>query len=67
MNKYYEINYKLKTAQTFIVEAKSKKEAREVALEKLDEMSKQELMERFLAALDFNPVFSITGCKEVEY
>lgn len=64
---YYDVNYRLKTTSTFVVEAKSKKEAKEVALKQLFEMSKNELIERFLAALDFDPTFTITSCEIADW
>lgn len=64
---YYDINYRLKTTSTFTVEATSKHEAKELALNQLFNMSKNELIERFLAALDFDPTFTITSCEIADW
>ena len=63
--KGYEINYRLKTTSIFAVEAKNKKEAKEIALKELEQMSKEELIERFLDALEFEREFTITNCEEI--
>ncbi len=64
--KYYDINYRLKTTSLFTVEAKDEEDAKKVALEELDVMSKNELIERFLSALDFDPTFEITDVNLAE-
>lgn len=64
--KYYDINYRLKTTSLFTVEAKDEEDAKRVALEELDVMSKNELIERFLSALDFDPTFEITDVNLAE-
>lgn len=64
--KYYDINYRLETTSLFTVEAKDEEDAKRVALEELDCMSKNELIERFLSALDFDPTFEITNVNLAE-
>lgn len=62
--KYYDVNYRLETTSVFTVVAGSKTEARLVAEQMLNDMTKEELVDRFLAALDFEPNLVI---KSVEY
>ncbi len=50
--KIYEIGFTLEQSAAFLVEAKSKKEAREIAERELDKMSMREWMERIKAAVD---------------
>lgn len=64
--KYYDINYRLETTSLFTVEAKDEEDAKRVALAELDCMSKNELIERFLSALDFDPTFEITNVNLAE-
>ena len=56
----YDVYYRLKTASSVLVAAHNKEEARRIAAETLDDMSRDELASRFLAALDFAPNFQIT-------
>lgn len=62
--RYYDVNYRLETTSMFTVIAKSKSEARLVAEQMLNDMPRDELVDRFLAALDFEPNLVI---KSVEY
>lgn len=52
---YYDVNYRLETTSVFTVIAGSKSEARIIAEQMLNDMPKYELIDRFLAALDFEP------------
>lgn len=64
--KGYDVYYRLKTSSCLLVAAKNKQEAKEKALEELEEMSKDEIIDRFLAALDFEPEFEITYVEHVD-
>ena len=57
----YDINYRLKTTSLFTVAARTRSEAIKIAEHALDNMSKQELVERFLAALEFEPDFELVS------
>ena len=46
--------------------AHNKEEARRIAEQTLDDMSKEELVSRFLAALEFDPNFQITYIDRVD-
>lgn len=63
---YWDINYRLKTSSTFVVLARTKKEAREEAEKYLNNMSKEELAERYFAALTFSPDFAISSVEILE-
>lgn len=52
-NKIYDINFTLEEPACMTVEAHSLKEAREVGEEELNKISKKELIERLLAAVDY--------------
>lgn len=62
--KYYDVNYRLETTSVFTVVAGTKSEALLVAEQMLNDMPKDELVDRFLAALDFEPNLVI---KSVEF
>lgn len=67
--KYYDVNYRLETTSMFTVMAGSKTEARIIAEQMLDDMKKEELVDRFLAALDFEPnlvIKSVAYADDVE-
>lgn len=55
----YDVYYRLKTMSSVLVAAHSKEEARRIAEQTLEKMSREELVSRFLAALDFEPTFQI--------
>ena len=46
--------------------AHNKEEARRIAEQTLEDMSKEELVSRFLAALEFDPNFQITYIDRVD-
>lgn len=54
------------TASSVLVAAHNKEEARRIAKEVLDNMPKEELISRFLAAVDFEPNFQITYIDKVD-
>lgn len=62
----YDVYYRLKTASSVLVAAHNKEEARRIAKEVLDNMPKEELVSRFLAAVDFEPNFQITYIDKVD-
>lgn len=62
----YDINYRLKTTSLFTVAARTRSEAIKIAKRDLDNMSKKELVERFLAALDFDPDFELVSVSPIE-
>lgn len=62
----YDVYYRLKTTSSVLVAAHNKEEARRIAKETLDNMSKDELVSRFLAALDFDTNFQITYIDKVD-
>lgn len=62
----YDVYYRLKTTSCVLVAAHNKEEARRIAEETLNDMSRDELVSRFLAALDFNPNFQITYIDRVD-
>lgn len=62
----YDINYRLKTTSLFTVAARTRLEAIKIAKRTLDNMSKEELVERFLAALDFGPDFELVSVSPIE-
>lgn len=67
--KYYDVNYRLETTSMFTVMAGSKAEARIIAEQMLNDMTKEELVDRFLAALDFEPnlvIKSVAYADDVE-
>lgn len=61
----YDINYRLKTTSLFTVAARTRSEAIKIAKHALDNMSKQELVERFLAALEFEPDFELISVEPI--
>ena len=62
----YDVYYRLKTTSSVLVAAHNKEEARRIAKEILDNMPKEELISRFLAAVDFEPNFQITYIDKVD-
>lgn len=62
----YDVNYRLKTTSLFTVAARTRSEAIKIAKHALDNMSKEELVERFLAALDFDPDFELVSVSPIE-
>lgn len=62
----YDINYRLKTTSLFTVAARSVSEATKIAEHALNNMSKQELVERFLAALEFEPNFELVSVDPIQ-
>lgn len=56
----YDVYYRLKTASSVLVAAHNKEEARRIAKQTLENMTKDELVSRFSVALDFAPDFQIT-------
>lgn len=62
----YDVNYRLKTTSLFTVAARTRSEAIKIAKRDLDNMSKEELIERFLAALDFDPDFELVSVSPIE-
>lgn len=62
----YDVYYRLQTPSSVLVAAHNKEEARRIAEETLNDMPKDELVSRFLAALDFAPEFQITYVDRVD-
>ena len=62
----YDVYYRLKTTSSVLVAAHNKEEARRIAEQTLEDMSKEELVSRFLAALEFDPNFQITYIDKVD-
>lgn len=61
-DKIYDINYTLEETMLFTIIAPNKKRAFEIAQKQLDNMSKNELVERFLASVVFG--LKITNCED---
>lgn len=61
--KCYDVCYRLKTSSCFVVTANNKQEAKEKALLELEDMPKDEIIEQFMAALDYEPEFEITSAE----
>lgn len=62
----YDVYYRLKTASSVLVAAHNKEEAWRIAEQTLENMTREELVARFLAALDFAPDFQITWVDRVD-
>lgn len=62
----YDVYYRLKTSSCLLVTAHNRKEAKEEALRLLEDMPREELVSRFLAALDFEPSFKIEYVDKVD-
>lgn len=62
----YDVYYRLKTTSSVLVAAHNKEEVRRIAEQTLENMSKEELVSRFLAALEFDPNFQITYIDRVD-
>lgn len=63
---YWDVNYRLKTTSVFTVLARTKTEARERAEKFLENATRDELVDLFLAALTFSPNFTITSIENIE-
>jgi hypothetical protein len=66
MKNMYDVNYRLKTASCMVVMAENAKQAKEKVFELLDNMSREELVERFIEAVDFAPNFTIINIDKID-
>lgn len=62
----YDVYYRLKTTSSVLVAAHNKEEARRIAKQTLENMTRNELASRFLASVDFAPDFQITYVDRVD-
>lgn len=62
----YDVYYRLKTTSSVLVAAHNKEEARRIAKQTLENMTRNELASRFLVSVDFAPDFQITYVDRVD-
>lgn len=62
----YDVYYRLNTPSVTTVEATNQTAARIKAANQLNAMDKDELVERFVAALNYDPLFDIVDVEEIE-
>lgn len=62
----YDVYYRLNTPSVITVEATNQTAARIKAVNQLNAMDKDELVERFVAALNYDPLFDIVDVEEIE-
>lgn len=62
----YDVYYRFITPCCLLVAAHNQKEAKEEALRQINEMSRDELIDRFLAALNYDPSIQITYVDRVD-
>lgn len=62
----YDVYYRLGTPSLMTVEATNRTAAKIKAINQLNKMDKEELIERFVAALDYDPIFDIVDVEKIE-
>ena len=62
----YDVYYRLNTPSLMTVEATNRTAAKIKAINQLNKMDKEELIERFVAALDYDPIFDIVDVEKIE-
>ena len=62
----YDVYYRLDTPSLITVEATNRTAAKIKAINQLNQMDKEELIERFVAALDYDPIFDIVDIEKIE-
>lgn len=62
----YDVYYRLDTPSLITVEATNRTAAKIKAVNQLNKMDKEELIERFVAALDYDPIFDIVDVEKIE-
>lgn len=62
----YDVYYRLNTPSLMTVEATNRTAAKIKAINQLNKMDKEELIERFVAALDYDPIFDIVDIEKIE-
>lgn len=62
----YDVYYRLDTPSLITVEATNRTAAKIKAINQLNKMDKEELIERFVAALDYDPIFDIVDIEKIE-
>lgn len=62
----YDVYYRLNTPSLMTVEATNRTAAKIKAVNQLNKMDKEELVERFVAALDYDPIFDIVDVDKIE-
>ena len=62
----YDVYYRLDTPSLMTVEATNRTAAKIKAINQLNKMDKEELIERFVAALDYDPIFDIVDIEKIE-
>lgn len=62
----YDVYYRLDTPSLITVEATNRTAAKIKAVNQLNKMDKEELIERFVAALDYDPIFDIVDIEKIE-
>lgn len=62
----YDVYYRLNTPSIITVRATNRTAAKIKAINQLNEMGKEELVERFVAALDYDPIFDIVDVDKIE-
>ena len=62
----YDVYYRLDTPSLMTVDATNRTAAKIKAINQLNKMDKEELIERFVAALDYDPIFDIVDVEKIE-
>lgn len=62
----YDVYYRLNTPSVMTVEATNQTAAKIKATNQLNKMDKEELIERFVAALDYDALFDIVDVDKIE-
>ena len=62
----YDVYYRLDTPSLMTVDATNRTAAKIKAVNQLNKMDKEELIERFVAALDYDPIFDIVDIEKIE-
>ena len=62
----YDVYYRLDTPSLITVEATNRTAAKIKAVNQLNKMEKEELIERFVAALDYDPIFDIVDVEKIK-
>lgn len=62
----YDVYYRLNTPSLITVKATNRTAAKIKAVNQLNKMDKEELIERFVAALDYDPIFDIVDIEKIE-
>ena len=62
----YDVYFRLKTPSSVLIAAHNKEEAKSKAFEYLDNIPREELISRLMAAVEFAPNFEITFVDRVD-